>query len=129
MPLLKTQTIDPEEIIDWYLKKAHPLILKYKPTHAKYRQPNALFCGLHVETLRRIWRNYTSEVGLNVTPHMCRHIVASHLYANGVPVCQIAELLGDKEETVRKAYIFIDRARQIRDVMEAQALIYRRLGV
>ena len=129
VPLLKTQTIDPEEIIDWYLKKAHPLILKYKPTHAKYRQPNALFCGLHVETLRRIWRNYTSEVGLNVTPHMCRHIVASHLYANGVPVCQIAELLGDKEETVRKAYIFIDRARQIRDVMEAQALIYRRLGV
>lgn len=129
VPLLKTTIITPKEIIDWYLKKAHPLILKYKPTHAKYRQPNALFCGLHVETLRRIWRNYTFEIGLNVTPHMCRHIVASHLYANGVPVCQIAELLGDKEDTVRKAYMFVDRARQLRDVMEAQATIYRRLGV
>ena len=60
---------------------------------------------------------------------MCRHIVASHLYANGVPVCQIAELLGDKENTVRNAYLFVDRARRLRDVMEAQAEIYRRLGV
>ncbi|RBI69986.1 hypothetical protein DQW77_14675 [Roseovarius sp. TE539] len=129
VPLLKTRTIDPRAVMDWYLRKAHPLILKHKPSHAKYRQPNALFCGLHVETLRRIWRNYTSEIGLNVTPHMCRHIVASHLYANGVPVCQIAELLGDKENTVRNAYLFVDRARRLRDVMEAQAEIYRRLGV
>ncbi|GGO59455.1 Phage integrase family protein [Roseovarius pacificus] len=129
VPLLETRAIFPREIFEWYLKTAHPLILKHKPPHAKYRQPNALFCGLHIETLRRIWRNYTSEIGLNVAPHMCRHIVASHLYANGVPVCQIAELLGDTEATVRSAYMFVDRARQLRDVMQAQATIYRRLGV
>jgi hypothetical protein len=129
VPLRKTKTMDPWKISRWYLKKAHPLILKYKPTHARYRQPNALFCGLHVETLRRIWRTYTSEIGLNVTPHMCRHIVASHLYANGVPVCQIAVLLGDKEKTVRNAYMFVDRSQMLRDVTEAQATIFRGLSV
>jgi len=129
VPLSNTKTVHPQKIITWYLKKAHPLILKHKPTHKKHRQPNALFCGLHVETLRRIWRNYVEEIGLHMTPHMCRHLVASHLYANGVPLCQIAELLGDKEETVRNAYIFVDRVRMIRDVMDAQAAIYRRLGV
>jgi site-specific recombinase XerD len=60
---------------------------------------------------------------------MCRHIVASHLYANGVPVCQIAVLLGDKEKTVRNAYMFVDRSQMLRDVTEAQATIFRGLSV
>lgn len=129
VPLIPSRLVDQRRILLWYIEKAQPLVLKYKPTKSNLRKPEYLFSGLHVETLRRIWRRYASEAGLAITPHMCRHLIASLLYSKGVPIDLIAELLGNEIDTVAKAYTFVDRAAQIQGVMDAQAQIYREIGV
>ena len=129
VPLIPSRRVDQRKILQWYIEKAQPLVLKYKPTKSNLRKPERLFCGLHVETLRRIWRRYTSEAGLAITPQMCRHMIASLLYSKGVPIELIAELLGDQIDTVANSYTFVDRAAQIQGVMDAQAQIYQEIGI
>lgn len=129
IPLIPSEQVNPRAILTWYLKEAHPLILKYKVGRADLRRPNLLFAGLHIDTVRGIWRRYIAEAGLGITPHMPRHLLASLLLAEGVDPKKIAELLGDEEGTIMKSYIFIDRWMKMQGVMSDQAAIYRRLGV
>jgi len=129
IPLSPSELVDPREIIRWYLAHAHPLILKHKVGRNELRRPHRLFAGLHIETIRKIWRRYVAEVSLDGTVHMCRHFLASLLYFKGVKPEIIAELLGDKKGTSMKFYTFIDHHRNLQQVMEDQAAIYRELGV
>jgi len=129
VPLIPSGSVSPRKILEWYIAEAHPLVLRYKSTKPELLRPEKLFCGLHLDTLRRIWRRHTSEAGLVVTPHMCRHLLASLLYSKGVPIGHIAELLGDTVDMTEKAYTFVDRAMQIQSVMDAQARTYRELGI
>ena len=129
IPLMPARTISPRRILQWYMAEARPLVLRHKSTMPSLMRPEKLFCGLHIETLRRIWRRHASEAGLVATPHMCRHLIASLLYARGVPIEHIAELLGDSVDMTAEAYTFVDRATQIQGVMDAQAKVFKELGL
>ncbi|WP_127903390.1 site-specific integrase [Solirhodobacter olei] len=129
VPIEPSCTVNPRAILEWYLAEAHPLILAHKVRTKERRQPNLLFCGLHIETLRRIWRRHTAEAGCYITPHMCRHVLATLLYADGVPLDIIAELLGDKVGTVAKSYAFVNRAKLIQGAMEALARKFKGMAI
>lgn len=127
VPLRPSKTVDPRAILQWYLDDVHPLVMKYKCRLAHLKRPDLLFGGLHDESMRRLWRRYIVEAGLNITPHMCRHLGGSVLYHNGVPIDEVAELLGDKENTVRSNYLVIDRVAKIENAMAAQAKMFEEL--
>jgi hypothetical protein len=129
VPLMNGIRIKPKEILKWYIDDVHPLVLKYKHKHAALRRPDLLFTGLHDETIRRYWRTYTVIAGLDLTPHMCRHFTASLLLASGVAIEDIAELLCISVQVAERNYAFVARNAVIQNVMEAQAKIYRNLGV
>jgi integrase len=129
VPLKKSRVVDPKEILTWYRNEALPLIVTHKVPHADLRRPTSLFGGLCIDTIRRIWRRHTAAQGLFITPHMCRHLLASLLFSRGTAIELIAELLGDKVATVEKRYVFVDRIRKIREVMEVQAELFRELGI
>jgi hypothetical protein len=129
VPLLPGKRVDPRHILQWYINDVHPLLLKYKHKHAQLRRPDLLFAGLHIDTLRRYWRNHIVDVALDLTPHMCRHYSASLLLASGVPIEDIAELLLISVEMASGTYAFVARNLVIQNVMEAQAELYRRLDV
>lgn len=127
VPLRPSQKVDPRAILQWYLDDVHPLVMKYKCRLDHLKRPDLLFGGLHEESMRRIWKRYIAEVNLDVTPHMCRHLGGSILYHHGVPIDEIAELLGDSETVVRNSYLIIDRATKIENAMDAQAKIFEEL--
>lgn len=64
-------------------------------------------------------------MGLDMTPHMCRHFTASLLLHNGASMADVATLLGISEKVASQNYAFISRAKKIQDMMAVQAAIYR----
>ncbi|WP_417743700.1 hypothetical protein [Salipiger sp.] len=117
--------VSPRETLRWYIKKVHPLVLRYKHKHSDRRRPNLLFTGLHIDTLRRYWLHHVPAMGLDMTPHMCRHFTASLLLHNGASMADVATLLGISEKVASQNYAFISRAKKIQDMMAVQAAIYR----
>lgn len=130
VPLLPSRSVNPRRILSWYLRKAHPLVLKYKLTHDRLRMPERLFCGLSTDTIRNIWRRYAPDAGVHVTAHMCRHLIASLMFSQGLSIDLIAELLGHRDvATTVKQYTFIDRTMQIQGAMDEMAQTFRELGI
>lgn len=127
VPLRPSKTVDPRAILQWYLDDVHPLVMKHKCRVDHLKRPDLLFGGFHEDSMRGLWSRYIAEANLNITPHMCRHLGGSILYHHGVPIDEIAELLGDKEATVRKNYLIIDRVGKLENAMDAQAKIFEEL--
>jgi hypothetical protein len=126
VPLIPSKRVNPREIIEWYLEAVHPLVIRHKVKGGA--EPRLLFGGLSLDTLRKTW-GLTARAGCYMTPQMVRHVTASLLYADGVSLERIAELLGDSVATVEKRYAFIDRKRVIEEVMAKQAKNMRELGL
>lgn len=103
----------PRRIIDWYLAKIRPLAVARGATDSDYLLPGRtghLVYGAFLEWYRR----EMAALGLPMTPHQCRHAVATLLLDRQPDsVALVAALLGDDERTVLRHYAFIDRERRV----------------
>ena len=103
---------NPKEILTWFMDCVRPLILKDGISERLCR-PDQLFCGINDERMRRIWVDATLYAGVDMTPHMVRHALATIMANESDPdISLIAALLGDTEATVRKNYIFVEQGRK-----------------
>jgi len=67
--------------------------------------------------IRKAWSTFTEAIGMPwVTPHVCRHTWATMAAHDGVSLLQIAQILGDTEETVARNYIHFQPS-QLRHVV------------
>lgn len=65
----------------------------------------AIFVCYHNGDIRKSLDAVTKRAGINgVTPHVFRHTYATHASMNGVPLGEIARILGDTIATVEKTY-------------------------
>lgn len=92
-------------IPDWLCEKLNSL--------AKSRGPRPFVIGMsdRLETVTDLWRRKINRVfelagkfEERPTPHRFRHTFARILLQRGVPVADVADLLGDDEKTVRQHY-------------------------
>ena len=92
-------------IPDWLRGRLHEL--------AKQRGPRPFIAGRsdRLETVTDLWRRKINRVFELAgkfeeipTPHRFRHTFARILLQKGVPVADVADLLGDDEDTVREHY-------------------------
>jgi hypothetical protein len=116
---------NPHEIVSWFVKEVRPrLLIHHISPHL--RQSSLLFGGVSYARLSSIWRSVTLEAGVPMTPHQVRHAIAT-IMANqpGADYGIIAALLGDTEETVRKNYVVIDRAKKTAEGQKILAQIQR----
>jgi site-specific recombinase XerD len=77
--------------------------------------------------MARKFQRLTAEAGLKLDAHMVRHLAGSVLYARGIRVAVIAELLGINESTVRRNYLHIDRTALLQEAIDEVAKLYRGL--
>lgn len=56
--------------------------------------------GRRVRDLRGIWSRLMKETGLDITPHILRHTVATQLAQKNVPMPQISRLLGHRQTAI-----------------------------
>jgi hypothetical protein len=120
---------DPRTILSWFIEDVHPLVVRLKHKHDRLRQPNLLFAGLTTNTLRRYWRSHILDTDLRLTPHMCRHFIASLLRSRGVSIEEIAALLCITPAVAAETYAFVEVRAVIQEVMSAQNEIFAKLGV
>ena len=56
--------------------------------------------GKRLRDLRVVWRHVMKKAGLDITPHILRHTVATQLAQKNVPMPQISRLLGHKSTAI-----------------------------
>lgn len=102
----------PKDILTWFADEVRPLIL-HGGISNRLRNSDLLFCGIGYERMRTIWCDATLAAGVDMTPHQVRHAIAT-VMANedDADYSLIAALLGITEATVRKNYVFIDKAKK-----------------
>lgn len=52
---------------------------------------------LPIKTPKRALGTVSSEMGLHITPHVCRHIFTTYMLGAGVPVATVAKWRGDRD--------------------------------
>lgn len=63
------------------------------------------YAGKPVRSIKKAFRRAAIRAGLpDVTPHVLRHSVATWLAEDGVPLADIAGMLGNSEKMVEKVY-------------------------
>jgi integrase len=63
------------------------------------------YAGKPVRSIKKAFRRAAIRAGLpDVSPHVLRHSVATWLAGDGVPLSQIAGMLGNSEKMVEKVY-------------------------
>lgn len=90
---------------DWLVERLTDRAGRFGP------QPFVLGRSIRLETVTDLWRRRVNRVFAlagrfeeRPTPHRFRHTFARILLARGVPVADVADLLGDDERTVRTHY-------------------------
>ena len=53
-----------------------------------------------VRDFRKVWSNLMKITGLDITPHVLRHTVATQLAQKNVPMPQISRLLGHRSTAI-----------------------------
>lgn len=53
-----------------------------------------------VRDFRKVWSNLMKDTGLDITPHVLRHTVATQLAQKNVPMPQISRLLGHRSTVI-----------------------------
>jgi integrase len=56
--------------------------------------------GSRVRDFRAVWTKIMHQTGLDITPHVLRHTVATQLAQKNVPMTQISRLLGHKSTAI-----------------------------
>ncbi len=62
------------------------------------------FEGKAVASVKTAFRRLAKRCGADASPHTLRHTAATWLVMDGVPLAEVARLLGDNEKTVEKVY-------------------------
>lgn len=57
-----------------------------------------------VASVKTAFRRLVKRCGIDASPHTLRHTAATWLVMDGVPLAEVARLLGDNEKTVEKVY-------------------------
>jgi integrase len=57
-----------------------------------------------IKSIKGAFRRLTINCGIDATAHVLRHTAATWMVMDGVPLAEIARLLGDTEKTVEKVY-------------------------
>ena len=87
-----------------------------------------------LETITNIWRRRLAKVfelagsfDEPATPHRFRHTFARILLQRGVPVADVADLLGDDEKTVRDHYArwVPERQARLTKILKTHSLVNR----
>lgn len=60
--------------------------------------------GKPIDTLKKTFSRLCKECAVKASPHVLRHTAATWLVMDGVPLSEVARLLGDSEKTVEKVY-------------------------
>jgi integrase len=60
--------------------------------------------GKQVASVKTGFRRLCKDNGIKASPHVLRHTAATWLVMDGVPLAEVARLLGDSEKTVEKVY-------------------------
>jgi site-specific recombinase XerD len=75
------------------------------------RKPFLISNAKHLDSIIQTWREQLDKVfemadvgEERATPHRFRHTFARVLLQNGVPIADVADLIGDDEKTVREHY-------------------------
>lgn len=101
----------PKKIVKWFIEVVHPLLVK-DHVQEKDRDAELLFAGIGYHRLYHAIVDYAVDHGIDLTPHLFRHGIAT-LLANEprADYALIAALLGDTVQTVITNYAFIDQAK------------------
>jgi len=68
--------------------------------------------GMNPSTFAKAFAEGVGDLGLGITPHLCRHAIATLIVnEDRSKVGVVADWLGDKPETVEQVYLFTDRQR------------------
>lgn len=126
VPLLPSASFDPADVFRWYIDKVRPLVTELK-VRGKTKSPNLLFCGATCNPVARNFQRLTAEAGLKLDAHMVRHLAGSILYARGIRIEVIAELLGITVATVRENYLHIDRTALLQEAIDEITKLYREI--
>ncbi len=62
------------------------------------------FHGKQVASVKTGFRRLCIQCGIKASPHVLQHTAATWLVMDGVPLSEVARLLGDSEKTVEKVY-------------------------
>jgi integrase len=62
------------------------------------------FNGKPIRTVKKTFRQLCKDCGIKASPHVLRHTAATWLVMAGVPLSEVARLLGDSEKTVETVY-------------------------
>ncbi len=60
--------------------------------------------GRQVASVKTGFRRLCKQCNITASPHVLRHTAATWLVMDGVPLAEVARLLGDSEKTVEKVY-------------------------
>lgn len=62
------------------------------------------WCGKPVKSVKSAFRKLVRACSVDASPHTLRHTAATWLVMDGVPLAEVARLLGDNEQTVERVY-------------------------
>jgi len=62
------------------------------------------YIGKPVKSVKKGFRELCKDCGIKASPHVLRHTAATWLVMDGVPLAEVARLLGDSEKTVETVY-------------------------
>lgn len=62
------------------------------------------FNGKPIRSLKKSFSKLCKENNIKASPHVLRHTAATWMVMDGVPLAEVARLLGDSERTVEKVY-------------------------
>ena len=57
-----------------------------------------------LQSIKIAFARLCKACGIKASPHVLRHTAATWLVMDGVPLAEVARLLGDSEKTVEKVY-------------------------
>ncbi|MDR3450637.1 MAG: site-specific integrase [Alphaproteobacteria bacterium] len=60
--------------------------------------------SMQIASVKSGFRRLCKDCGIEASPHVLRHTAATWLVMDGVPLAEVARLLGDSERTVEKVY-------------------------
>lgn len=60
--------------------------------------------GSRIKSVKGAFRRLTIGCGIDATPHVLRHTAATWMVLAGIPLAEVARLLGDSEKTVENVY-------------------------
>ena len=88
------------------LQSARKLAVAEHDPDGRERPPHVIqFRGKPVRSVKKSFAEACGRAGIaDCSPHVLRHTSATHMVMGGVPLAEIARMLGDTEQTVERVY-------------------------